>query len=416
MKRILLIGREYYPNNSPGSHRLHSMARHLPAFGYEPTILCLDWTPTNCARSFNRKAYDRGLEGRDVCRTIRVPYVLPRESAWQDFKNLAWPLWGSSAGALFTRGRELVAAERFDVLLGTSPVSLALSAASRLARIARTPWVADLRDVAGQDRFELHWSRPWRLRQLALRAAGIARETAVCRSALCVTTVSDFLASKLGGRGLPNVHVIMNGFEPDDYRLPVPGKSAVFRLVYTGTLAYGRDPTPVFDALDLLVGEGTIQPSDFQACFYSQSADALQRHLTDRACRAVVHVSGYQSRAAILETTAAASLLLQLSHGKERGIATSKLFEYLGAGRPILAVPDDGDVVSMILRATGAGRSASGAREVADIIADHFRQWKAHGAAEYRGNPEAVACFTRKAQIERLAAVLDSTLERLRDS
>ena len=71
----------------------------------------------------------------------------------------------------------------------------------------------------------------------------------------------------------------------------------------------------------------------------------------------IVRHAGTLPRRRALELQRAASGLLLLTSGTRRGEATGKLFEYLGAERPILVLGDDSEA-ARIVRATASGLAA----------------------------------------------------------
>src|SRR5690606_32777362 len=61
---------------------------------------------------------------------------------------------------------------------------------------------------------------------------------------------------------------------------------------------------------------------------------------------------GPVSRAQVIEHQRAAALLLSASHPGIRGWNTSKMYEYIAAGRPILSIPHDHDCIDELLQQT----------------------------------------------------------------
>ena len=124
-------------------------------------------------------------------------------------------------------------------------------------------------------------------------------------------------------------------------------------LVHTGTLSgpRGRDPRPLLEGLRranaasegerirlVLAGRPTLEDERLLA-----EADLGE---------AVVHLGLLDRAAALgLQQRAGALLLLTGTHSSE---ATGKLFEYLAAGRPIVALAQ-GNEAARIVEATGTG-------------------------------------------------------------
>ena len=416
MMKILLIAQSYYPYNSPGSHRIHSFAKYLPKHGFTPTLLCVDWNRETCLRMGRGASYGyaASLEGKDVCRTLRVSFLSPEPSRLRSEIGYLRPLSGGNGlfPVLLARGRQLLREEKFDIILATSGPLLIVNVAWHLSRLNGMLWVADLRDIAGQLRLRYPWSRPWAWRSWPYLAWEIHQEAMVCRQATAVVTVSAPLAEKLRKRSVGKVQVILNGFDPDDYAAIVPRKTDAFRVVYAGVIQAGRNPSPLFDALDLLLEQETIRADDFEVCFFGPPQQQFEPYLDGRRCKALVRLEAWKSRDEILKITAEASLLLQLAHSGDGGIVTSKLFEYLGTRRPILSIPKDHGVVDAILEETGAGQSATSPTEVAAIILRQYTHWKETGDVDYHGRPEAIARYTRQAQAVKLAKVLHQALDR----
>ena len=101
------------------------------------------------------------------------------------------------------------------------------------------------------------------------------------------------------------------------------------------------------------------------------------------------------------------TVLLLFTHPHEKGVLTGKVFDYLGAGRPILAVPDDHGDVTALLRRTGAGVTASTVEEITQVLATWYNQWKAGGHIELTRNPDEIQRYSRRNQARRLAGILE---------
>ena len=97
-------------------------------------------------------------------------------------------------------------------------------------------------------------------------------------------------------------------------------------------------------------------------------------------------------------------LLLCPSNGSS-GVPGGKLYEYLAAGPPILAVPATDEFVEGILRETNAGDVASTPEDVAQVLARRYGEWQ-RGQNERRPL-EGLSGFTWTARGRQLADLLD---------
>jgi len=407
-RRVLIISRAYYPHCSPGSHRVAGMAKHLPEFGWTPVIVCPDWTPENC---FGR--CDPSLAGRDTCEVIRVPYDVHAgrtpAALWHHSLNRVhhwfWPhlVPLQLLRDLEAQAERLLGERAFDAIIASHPPTMALSAAARVSEKSGIPWVADLRDlVGGQQRGPVLCP----LTRLHMR-----RHAAVCRSASALVTVSSPLAQRLARQhpGEP-VEVVCNGFEPSNYADGVEPDSNTFTMAYCGEIMSTESPVLLFDALDHVLRSDAGKLERFRLCFYGTTPAKVERHLKGRRCAQLVHVMGRVPFDESIRVQQTANALLVLSCPGTRGILTSKLLEYLGARRPILAVPGDGGVIDSLIGETEAGKVGRTAEEIADILLDWAAEWKENGGPAWRGPPEAVEQYTRRSQAARMAHVLDNVI------
>jgi glycosyltransferase involved in cell wall biosynthesis len=128
-------------------------------------------------------------------------------------------------------------------------------------------------------------------------------------------------------------------------------------LVYTGTLTLRgpreRDPRPLFAAMRRLAAERPAVASRLRVVLAGRLDTGEEQLLrTLDLGGAVEHVGSLSREAAgALQRDADALLLLTGPHASE---ATGKLFDYLAAGRPILALAHE-NVAASIVRGTGTG-------------------------------------------------------------
>ena len=85
-----------------------------------------------------------------------------------------------------------------------------------------------------------------------------------------------------------------------------------------------------------------------------------------------------------------------------------KLYEYLAAGPPILAVHGTDPYVMSILRETRAGDGASTPEDIAAVIARRYEDWRAGRVT--RRSLDDFACSTWSSRAHQLAGVLDSVV------
>jgi glycosyltransferase involved in cell wall biosynthesis len=401
MARIaLLVTDAYYPLTMAGAHRIAKMARFLPDTGWTPIVVCREWTASNSAG-----AYDPAL-GRetDVCETIRLKDAgLSRQlraRLQRRVENVLWPY--KAPIRLMWRMRriafELALSRKVDVVWSSFIPGYVHHVASDLALRLGVRWVADFRDLPDQTYVNRHTRRL------------LATERRICAPAVALTTTTSTLAAQLARRHTAPVHVIENGFDEDDYRSTGNRSQDEFVIAYFGILYAFRDPRPLFQALDLLAGRAAIDLGRVRVRFYGTSMAGIRALAKGFACSAAVEALPRIGRSEMLTLQQGATVLLNLQGREAGGAVPSKLFEYLGARRPILNIPGDKGAGDAVLNRTGAGQTATDVEEIAAVVGAWYSEWKQTGVVRWRGRASEVAFYSRRNQAAILGRVFDEAV------
>lgn len=420
-KRVLVITYYFPPRPDIASLRLRGLAKYLPEYGWEPVILtaALPGKPESCFKvvqtaypgdasaCWKRKLGlrpDKGFQEQ-----IGVPRAL-RESKSSFTSKLL-----TLAGAIIaypdgqkswypfavSAGHDLLTRERFDALLSSSsPVTCHLIA-RELKRRHRIPWVADLRDLWTQN----HYYPYGPVRRLFERHL----ELKTLSAADALVTVSGPLAGKLRllHRGKP-VIAIPNGYDPDE--VASAPLTREFTITYTGQLYQGkRDPTPLFRAIAELISEGRLDRRVVKVRFYGATDYWVEKEVKRFGLEDVVSLSPRVPREIALEKQRESQILLLLNWNdpEETGVYTGKVFEYLAARRPILAVGGPRGVVTELLEETGAGFHALGYAQLKHALLELYEQYRTFGCVPYKGREEQIAKYSHVEMARRFAELLD---------
>lgn len=177
--------------------------------------------------------------------------------------------------------------------------------------------------------------------------------------------------------------------------------SDVVRLVHTGSFAGPRDAGPLLRALSRVQSEGV--PIRLVLVGRVMAPD---RVLLDTTAVDVEHVGVVPHRESLALQRSADVLLLLTSNN--RGVATGKLFEYLGAGRPILALAD-GNEAARIVRETHSGITVPPDHE--EAIAAGLRE-AASGRIHFA--PTALEQFMYPAPARELLRIIEAAITKPR--
>ena len=445
-RRVLIVSFFYPPNPAVGGLRVSKFAEYLPEFGWEPTVLTARSTPGGppqdghvIATSYfaplmkakARHASPRSGEG-----------VGPAESApgLQERLEAAGPLGRRTYNALrhfaplssvrmpdstmgwipyaVAEGRRLIRSEQFDAIFSSAGPPSSHIVAARIQRRAGIPWTADFRDLWANN----HWDsrvRPFRWLEERL-------ERLVLKPARALTTVSPAWAERLEKLHGTPAEVIYNGFDPKDYTAePAPAGTGAeaFILTYVGSLYWPhQNPEPLFVALaDLEKRSKTaLDRVRFQLRFIGTAPRVIESLARRYAVESrVVILPRVPHPKSLAYQKSSAALLYFGWHKATEGFIGAKLFEYLGAGRPLLAIGPSGGADSKVLSDCGRQQLTEDSGEIIAQLKLWLDEFMRTGRLAERVDASAALPFTRKAQTEKLAALLDegaSHLARTRKS
>ena len=204
--------------------------------------------------------------------------------------------------------------------------------------------------------------------------------------------------------------VVLNGFDPDILTAEQSFTFPKFEIVYTGGINLGHpDFTPLLDALQHLCKTGKMVSDNILVTFYGKGNERRLKRLFRHPFSHVIRNRGGVCRGESLERQRSALILLQTTV-PGTGWMTSKIYEYLIARRPILAIPSDGDSIEKLIRETRSGVSCSTKDEIAAQLMVWYGEWKKTGTVAWHGNMQAIMKYSRKEQAKETAYLLENVL------
>lgn len=231
-------------------------------------------------------------------------------------------------------GRSILARGAFDLIYASASPFTSLLVASALSRTSGVPWVAELRDL-WTDNHDYDYPGPRRWLEAAF-------ERRVLRSARGLVTVSADLAQKLARRFAQPVAVVANGFDAEELtRVTVNDLAppSELEIVYTGRL---YDRAYDTDALLRALGQLGDKRDALRLRFFGRGHGDLEARASREGLQDITFFSPTVSRAEALRMQRRADVLLFFcwTGPNSEGVLSAKIFEYLGARRPILGIGD----------------------------------------------------------------------------
>ncbi|TXD48731.1 glycosyltransferase family 4 protein [Polaribacter sp. IC073] len=238
-----------------------------------------------------------------------------------------------------------------DVIISTGPPHSMHLIAQKLQKKNNIKWLADFRDPWSN----LYYNKDFKQLSFA-KNKNRKLEAAVLENADCVLTVSNSLKEEFLQKA-KRVEVITNGFDDEVLASKSIILDSKFSISYIGLLPKQSNPKLFFKVLKELCTENLDFKKDLQLNFIGDISDEVKEAITSNYLGENSRFLGYVSHDKAIEYQKKAQVLLLLIPNVEnnKGILTGKLFEYLTAKRPILAIgPEIGDLAT-ILEETNAG-------------------------------------------------------------
>jgi glycosyltransferase involved in cell wall biosynthesis len=254
-----------------------------------------------------------------------------------------------------------------DCVITSSPNESTHLVGMALRRRFGHRWIADLRDGWTFERFLPEFpTRPQRALNLTLERRALLAADAVVAA---TRPIADDLRARLG---LDALHV-PNAWDPDLDPAPGPGGDPapgdLVELVHTGKLSggWGRDPRPLLAALRRILDERPELTGRVRLTLAGRLDEEDARLIAAAGLGPAVEHVGQLGRADAVRLQRRASALVLVT-SRHSGEATGKLFEYLAAGRPILAVGGRNEAARIVAE-TGTGLAVDAADEEAVLEA-----------------------------------------------
>jgi len=436
---VLFVSYHFPPSMEMGAQACAQIARYLPRYGWSPVVLTVKERYAELAGDALEAEFPgrvvrtgllphplaiyRGLKSRfrtdrhGTTRSDDGPVHRGRLRRWLLSLLLAgddytgWIVPASLAGLRISRNRQV------QHLLTSGPPWTCHLVGLVVARLTGLPWTAHFRDPWTQVQGKPAMSDASRRIDASLERAIVTQ----AQSVVCVTE-QHAEAMRRVYVGLPpeKFTTIPNGFDGGEWTGLEAGAVAsaarpYFVITYSGQLFRGRDPSPVFRALRALVEAGDIDATRVRVEIVGWSDLGRERPVAEMAKECgladCVVVCGPLSRSEALRTLTRSNLLLLLAAGLTAQVP-GKTYEYLRAGRPILALTGSGAVADL-LRATG-GASVVDPQDVAGIaqaIREAYRRWS-EGRPLPGAAPDLVARYDRRVLAERFAELFSANRRR----
>jgi hypothetical protein len=413
MKKALILTYYWPPSGGSGVQRWVKFAKYFRDFGVEPVI----YTVENPNYAIEDPLIEEELpeEIKVIRRPIKEPnnlisrfkgskgikktsagFLNPNPSRKERFMQYiranyfipdARKFWIKPSVKYLSR---YLKENSVDLIISTGPPHSVNLIGLGLKKNTGLPWIADFRDP---------WTEIDYFHHLPHSKKTIKKhhqmEQEVLRSADAVVVVGEQM-KKSFDRYSDNVHVIYNGFDDELKEGFVPKMDEAFSIVHIGLMNSDRNPYSLWKAIAELSVENEEFAKKYKLKLIGKVAADVDKALIENGIKNVERLGYIPHKEAIRHQHESQILLLAVNKiPGAKGVLTGKIFEYLKAKRPILAIgPEDGDLAAVI-NETKAGIIID-FDDVTKIKAQLAAWFEAYQKGELKVQSENIEQFHRK--------------------
>jgi len=375
MHKVLIISYYWPPAGGPGVQRWLKFTKYLPEFQIHPVV----YIPENPKYPITDNSLIKEIPEHVTIYKNKIfePYYLAGFLNKNKTKQISSGVISDSNPSLlektllWIRGnmfipdarkywvkpsvrflKDIINKEQIDTVITTGPPHSLHLIGLELKKILDIKWLADFRDpwtsIGYHSKLRLTNASERKHRELEKKVANGCDKLLVTSN----TTKVEFesITSK-------PVYVITNGYDIPESDLPFSALDKKFTLSHIGSLLTGRNPEKLWKVLSEIIGENESFRNAFQLNLIGVVGRDVLKCINDNGLKSYTSVKEYVTHKEAVNYQRSSQLLLlaEIDSPDTRGIIPGKLFEYLAAKRPILAIgPEDWEGAE-IVKSTNSG-------------------------------------------------------------
>ncbi len=436
MKNVLIISYYFPPSGGPGVQRVLKFAKYLRSFGWRPVILTvkdadypardeslLDEIPSDMPvyRTKIFEPYDvyRKVTGKKAGTPVDVN-TIPKPGEKRslsetiaEFIRATFFIPDARIGwyrHAVREGLDIIRRENIHAIYSSSPPYTCSVIARVLKKKTGLPWIAGFRDPW---RGFLSTPKRWFLPDIIDRhfERGTFRDCDRMEVAW-VGILKDFQA-KYPNIPADKVHHLPNGFDSADFPTVEFHERDIFTITYTGSMYGKRNPESFLAGVAMAVERGEVDPARIRLQFIGRFGAEVRAMFNHPTLQSSIVVKEYMPHAESVRHLFQSNALLMIVddfQGNEE-IVPGKVYEYMGAGKPIITLAPEG-AVAEVIRDTRSGRvcRSGDIEEISRIVASYYAEW-CNGTLGLEQDREAITRFERREVTRRLASLLEEVTQ-----
>ncbi|WP_339696975.1 glycosyltransferase family 4 protein [uncultured Marixanthomonas sp.] len=423
MRKVLIITYYWPPAGGPGVQRWLNFVKYFKEFGIEPVV----YVPENPHYPLIDTSFEADVPNdiEILKHPVNEPYkfakLLSKKKTSQISSGIISEKKQSTVEKLllFIRGNFFIPDARvgwvkpsvnflktylsensIDTIITTGPPHSLHLIGLELQKKTKLPWIADFRDP---------WTTIHYHKSLRLTKASEKRhkqlEAEVLKSADLITVTSPTTKKEFQEITKKPIEVITNGYEIREKI--TPELDIKFSIVHVGSLLSERNPSVLWNVLSKLVSVNEKFAADFQLTLAGTISESVVESIKKQGLKDNLRLLGYVSHSEALQMqhNAQVLLLLEIDRPETRAIIPGKLFEYLVAKRPIIALGPKGSDIEKLIIETESGQffNYSEKEKLKSNILQLYSEYKKEALGV---NSKNISKYSRRSLTKHMAEVI----------
>ena len=419
--KVLIITYYWVPAGGSGVQRWLKFVKYLRDFNIEPVVYTVDeakypiidaslandvpedievikkaiWEPNDFLSIFKKKETktSAGFLNRNptffgkILQYVRANYFIPDARKYWIKPSVKYL-------------EKYLSENKIDVIITTGPPHSLHLIGLHLKKKTNVKWIADFRDP---------WTDIDYFHQLPLTKKAINKHYQLEKEVLKKADASLVVGKKMKANYevfSDKIHVVTNGYDSEEKTNNQSVLDSKFSITHIGLMNADRNPKMLWTALAELSEENTDFKNDLEIKLIGKLSDDVVTDLKKYDFKNVTRINYVPHKEVQQYQRASQVLLLAVNNvPSAKGIITGKIFEYLQAKRPILAIgPEDGDL-GEILAKTNAGTIVDFDKKekLKKVVSDLYKKYQQNSLTVSSVNIEQ---YHRKELTKQLSIIL----------
>ena len=392
MFKVLVVAYYFPPMGLSGVQRTQKFVKYLPDFGWQPTVITTGSTAYY--------AYDETLLDELKEKNIRIVRVeandadavlkkiganrVPRERIRKILNRISQTFfipdnkksWAKKAAKKID---EMLKTEHFDLIFVTAPPFSAFVEIAELKEKHNIPVVFDYRDLWYESYFAFYPTPAHKFRHYKLEYSALRR---VDRVTVTNRKIKEKILLNYPFLQHNDVIILRHGYDEEDFSNapPIAKENNKLLIMHSGNFIEYTTPEYMLRALRNLLLKYPEIAADLEFHFIGLMDKKYQRIIRKYKLELIVKTYGYMEHPEVIRKISSADVLWFMI-GRKRNIDAilpGKLFEYVGARKPIFGSVPDG-AAKLVLEEYGASfiSEPDNIEEITEKLVEIYKLYKA---------------------------------------